>query len=113
MGKELTIFELNKYEYIRASEELEILRFNIINEYKELLRKLEKELPRYLIYFIEDDFVVDSEFSIYDNTMDITDPREIAHDITYKGVNYRLIGHKEKQYKINKVIDDYFKDKYE
>ena len=104
MGKELTEFELNKYEYIRTSEELEILRFNIINDYKELLSKLEKELPRYLISFIEDDFVVDSEFSISDDTMDITE-----HNITYKGINYRLIGHKENQYKINKVIDDYFK----
>ena len=109
MGRELTEFELNRYEYIRTSEELEILRFNIMNDYKELLSKLEKELPRYLISFIEDDFVVDSEFSISDNTMDITDPREIEHNITYKGINYRLIGHKENQYKINKVIDDYFK----
>ena len=109
MGRELTEFELNRYEYIRTSEELEILRLNIINDYKELLSKLEKELPRYLIHFIEADFVVESEFSISDDTMDITDPREIEHNITYKGVNYRLIGHKENKYKINKVIDDYFK----
>ena len=72
-----------------------------------MLIKLEKELPRYLISFIEDDFVVDSEFSISDNTMDITDPREIAHNITYKGVNYKLIGHKENQYKIQYNLDQH------
>lgn len=109
MGREITEFELNRYEYIRVSEELEILRFNIYNDYKNLLKKLQKELPKYSIWFKEDQYILDSYFDIYDGSMDITDPRKLKHEVTYKGVSYRLIGHKESQYKINEVIDNYCK----
>lgn len=110
--KIISEFEKNIYEYIRNSEELETLEYNIITTYNNLLKKLKDKLPNYSISFIEYDFIVDSYFDIYDSSMDITDPRKVKHDIRYKGINYKLIGHEENKYKINKVIDDYYKYEY-